>query len=86
MVVCQATWMLNVPPSSLASQLLQLFVVYPGPVGASLLAMAVCQATWMLNVPPSSLASQLLQLFVVYPGPCRSELARDGGLSGNINV
>ncbi|MEB2514600.1 hypothetical protein SOP85_04005, partial [Pseudomonas sp. YuFO20] len=51
-------------------------------------AKAVFQARKMLDVLTSSLASQLLQVHWVLPGirpaviPCGSELARDGGLSG----
>ncbi|VVO36717.1 hypothetical protein PS710_05479 [Pseudomonas fluorescens] len=65
----RATSMLDVPASSLASQLLHLICagrsicVRPrSPVGAGLPAKAVCQATLMLDVPASSLASQLLHL------------------------
>ena len=64
--VCQAREMLDVPASSLASQLLQVYWVLPGfvsggdhLVGAGLPAKAVCQAREMLAVPASSLASQL---------------------------
>jgi hypothetical protein len=61
---------LAVPASSLASQLLQVYWVFPGfvsggdhLVGAGLPAKTVCQAREMLDVPASSLASQLLQVY-----------------------
>jgi len=62
------------------------------PVGASLLAKAVYQATWMLNVPAPSRASPLprvtgrfrdLRLTAI---PCGSEPAREGGVSGDMDV
>jgi len=57
-----------------------------------LLAMAVCQSIELLNVLPSSPASRLLQgvvvctLFVNCADNCRSEPARDSGLSVNMAV
>ncbi|MDD2104567.1 hypothetical protein, partial [Pseudomonas putida] len=62
--------MLDVLTSSLASQLLQVYWVFPGfvsggdhLVGAGLPAKAVFQARKMLDVLTSSLASQLLQVY-----------------------
>ena len=54
--------------------------------------MAVCQATWMLAVLASSRASPLPQGYWAFPDLrqavilCGSELARDGGLSGDMDV
>jgi hypothetical protein len=64
----------------------------PITVGASLLAMAECQVMMMLEVPASSRASSLPQVqwlyakSAIYPNHCGSELARDGGMSGNDDV
>ncbi len=61
-------------------------------VGASLLAMVVCQAMWMLDVPASSRASSLPQVQWLYaksanyPNHRGSELARDGGVSGDVDA
>ncbi|MNL08582.1 hypothetical protein D3C87_1293090 [compost metagenome] len=62
-------------------------------VGASLLAMAECQSTMVLDVVASSRASSLPQgIWVVHgfcarqKSKCGSELARDGGISGNQNL
>ena len=61
------------------------------PVGAGLPAMAVCQPPSMLNEPASSRASPLPQWFWVFANfaythqTCGSGLARDGGVSGNID-
>jgi hypothetical protein len=61
------------------------------PVGAGLPAKAACQAKAILNVPASSLASQLLQgssvntTFVNATKHCRSRLAGEGVVSGEIN-
>ncbi|QHF34735.1 hypothetical protein PspS19_18660 [Pseudomonas sp. S19] len=62
------------------------------PVGAGLPAMAVCQATSILTVLASSRASPLPQWFWVFENfaythqTCGSGLARDGGVSGSIDV
>ncbi len=67
------------------------------PVGAGLPAMAVCQATSMLAVLATSRASRKRALaptmnlvahrFCIHPyQTCGSGLARDGGVSGNIDV
>jgi hypothetical protein len=60
-------------------------------VGVSLLAKAVCQATSMVNLMTPSRASSLPHCFVLMPGAvstailCGSELARESGVSGDIN-
>jgi hypothetical protein len=62
------------------------------PVGAGLPAMADYQATLILNVPASSRASSLPQFcwlladFADSRESCGSGLARDGGLSGDIDI
>ena len=61
-------------------------------VGASLLAMGPCQATSKVNVRPPSRAGSLLQGICVRRrsgahrrSNCRSELARDEAIPGNID-